>query len=201
MAAIKNRIFRAQRIKRAIQMYKKACNEMYKVGLFSGETTSYQVLEDELDALAKIFNLKIQRIKEFDYVDGAIFIDGFKIYAYRYSEKHKSELGYSDKKLQQQLKEIFFDIGDKKKAFEKMREIEKQKCEEDYNREKYSWSNKFKTLQEFEKHINRKLNKTYEQITNEYLAYKSSWEVSNDNTEMEDYYFPLTFKQWYKVNY
>lgn len=190
------RILKAQRIKRAIQMYKKACNEMYKSGLFYRVEYHHQVLSDKLDLLAKLFNLKIQNLDN----DGVIFIDGFKIFTYEYFKEQKY-LSWSDREIQQQLKEFFFDTGNKEKAFEKMLQVEKQKCKEDYVRERCSWSKKFKTLQEFEKHINRKLSKTYEEIINEYLAYRNQWEKLNDDTEMDDYYYPLTFKRWYESNY
>jgi hypothetical protein len=190
-------------------MYKKACKEMNKVGL-GVNGTSYQILDGDLDKIAKIFNLQVTKVNEYGHYDGTIFIDDFKLYAYTYDFEKVKKLNYSDKNLQQQLREFFFELGDKEKAFEKMKLLEEERCEKDYRYQKYSWLNKYKTLQALEKRFNRALKKTYEQMINEYLAYKSSWEKYEGRVTwgdydrirpMHDYDNPATFKQWYEFNY
>jgi hypothetical protein len=210
---MENRILKAKQIKKVLQMRTNVKKEMVKLNIGMCEEKNYrsmQVSDEELRMLSRIFNLPIIKAKDYDHYTGEIYIEGVRIYSYKYDFDYSKKLDWTTSRLKKRLKELFFETEDKIKAFEKMKEEEKELCETNYTGEKYSWINKYKTLEEFERHLNRAEKKTYEQIWQEYLSYKTHWEKCDEDVTygnydklrpMHDYYSPATFKEWYKFKY
>jgi len=210
---MKDRILKASQIKKVFQMRTKVKKEMGKLGYgMSGEKDykSMQVTDDELRELSKIFSISIIKAKEYDHYTGEIYIEGIRVYSYKYDFDYDKKLDWNTSKLKKRLKELFFETENKVKAFDKMKEEEIKLCETNSSRNKYSWINKYKTLDAVERHFNRAEKKTYEQIWQEYLSYNNHWEKSEEDITygnyetlrpMHDYWLASSFKEWYKFKY
>ena len=205
---MKNRILRASEIKKALQMRKVVCKEFRRLDLGVSSDRDYskmQVSDEELRKLSKIFGLDVIKFKAYsDIYSAHIFVENVEIFAHTYDFEYDKKLDYSTRELKKKFKEAFFETEDKTLAFDKMRKDELDRLDKsNYSSDrKYNWSNKYKTLISLEKHFNRveKKLKTYEQIWQEYLSYRSTWK-EHKKGDMEDYWVVCSYKDWYSYKY
>lgn len=188
------RIVTAAKVKKSLQMYKVASNQMEIVTSYVNLRGRLQIGQDEISRIAKLFNLEIQKTNvDEDSWHGSIYLEGLELFSFKFNFDGHKDLRYRETK--KMYKDAFLDSdGDKQRAFEIMKQ-----------RDRFERLKNYKSISDIEKFwIRKEKLSPIESVMQKYLAYRSNWsekERDEDGYRAEDFYNPFTFKQWYTKNY
>lgn len=173
-------------------------NDYYEVHIY-GAKSFYR--------LSKL--LRLTPMKENAYSENNIrlyfYYEGIKVFCIA-SKSDDIRYEYMAKSYKEDFAKIFLETEDKELAFQKLKEQNKNSRDETL---KY-----LSCYADFQKYLKRHSNQRYdskENIESKYLGYKNnfepledesmSWQEARRKRPNEDYYLPLSFRQWYKANY
>ena len=210
---MKHKYLRIKQLKIAIQMDRASKRKYAECGLVYGYNNynSVAMHKKEFFAVAKALHINpiINNNYSSDYKYHAHFIlEGREIYSiYNDTQEFKYD-SYQD--LERKYKELYFECNDRQTAFEKLKQIELEKINDKYKTKRpLYW---IKNYSDFEKYLDRHKTKFESNASryNKYLEYKNNFkplddDVSYDEAERirpnNDWYIPLSLKQWIKVNF
>ena len=212
---MKNKYTKLKRLKIAIQMYKTSINKLNdckNTWSIYGESTNLQMNKNSFFRLCKL--LRIEPIIDSNWSSSYkyhahIYFEGI-IISCIYNDNSDPYNKYGLKELEKRFKELFFDTEDKESSFQMLREEVLEAYNKKYKtKQPIYW---MKSYKDFEKYLNRHKRKqeSYESKYNKYLDYKknfepleedTSWEDAEKERPNEDYFVPMTFKQWNKAHY
>lgn len=160
------------------------------------------------DELAKTLNI-IPTIDKNWSNNGAqsyFYYEGIKVFVLHSKDITSEKFNYTVNQYRKEFAEILLDEDDKEKAFIML--------QEKYKNDKYSKLKYLHGYEDFKKLLNRHSSKrnyeSKESIESKYLSYKNNFEEIDEDLSYkearrirpnEDWYHPLSFQQWYKINY
>lgn len=212
---MKNKYVKLKQLKIALQMYKtsiKKLNDCKNTWGIYGESTNLQMSKNSFFRLCRL--LRIEPIinsgwsSEYKY-HAHIYFEGISIICI-YNDNSNAFNKYGLRELEKRFKELFFDTEDKETSFQVLKKEVLETYDKKYkSKQPIYW---IKSYKDFEKYLNRHKSKqeSYESKYNKYLDYKknfepleegTSWKEAEKERPHEDYFVPMTFKQWNKAHY
>lgn len=147
------------------------------------------------DRVAQMFHIEpiVREVKDSNYpIRKHIYIDGMEVCCIT---KENTKV-FSEFMIETFYKEYIVNCFECDQDKNKALDIFKDK-------HKYKPFRYLKSYKDLERYFRKKKIKTYETVLSNYQDYRVNWEELDEDDrgkKYEDYYFPITFKQYYKEN-
>lgn len=210
---MKEKYMKIKQLKIGIQMNKAAMKKLDECGFVYGHRSLDNIAMHKVDFfnIAKALHIAPIIVENYssDYKYHAHFIfEGKEIYCIYNEPETFNKWGL--KKLENRFKEVFFETEDRELAFQKLKEEVLLSYDDKYkSKHPIFW---MQSNKDFEKYLNRhkRENESYESRYCKYLKYRDDYEPLDDGISYrdakrmrpnDDWFFPMSFKQWNKANY